>query len=411
MRWVTPYAAAMKVLKELEHAGYQAYLVGGCVRDLLLQQEPADYDIATNATPDQVQSLFPHTIPTGIKHGTVTVLIHKIPLEVTTFRIEKGYSDHRRPDEVQFVSSLEADLARRDFTINAMAQDRQGKIYDPFQGKSDLKQRRICAVGHPEQRFIEDPLRIVRGIRFAAQLGFTIEPSTEAAMVSLRKSCTTLSVERVIQEIEKIWDSKNPHQGCQTFWQLDLIRFLPPFHRWGLLAKPKEAQFQELAHSSSRLIKWAYLLYLCGVPAQEARSRLRQLRLSARDTTEISRIYLLANDWPDSLTVEQGKRMILEEGIRRLLAAVELAAQMGMMTKEEAHIQQEQLSRWMEEMPVRQLHELAINGSSLLSFTGKPPGPWVGRVLNILLEHTALGDLPNKRETLLEEGKRLAQSP
>lgn len=407
---MTPFAAAMEVLKKLEEAGFQAYLVGGCVRDLLLHQEPADYDIATDATPDQVQAIFPDTIPTGIKHGTVTVLIHKIPLEVTTFRIEKGYSDHRRPDEVQFVSSLEADLARRDFTINAMAQDRQGKIYDPFQGRSDLERRRIRAVGHPEHRFTEDPLRIVRGIRFAAQLGFTIEPSTEAAMVTLRKMCTSLSVERVVQEIEKIWDSKNPHQGCKTFWQLGLIHFLPPFHQWDLKMKPKVEQFQELVHSSSRLIKWAYLLFLCSAPPQEARSRLRQLRLSARDTTEISQIYLLANDWPDSLTVEQGKRMILKEGIERLLAAVELAAQMDKMTKNEADFQQEQLSRWLKEMPVRKLHELAINGSNLISFTGKAPGPWVGRVLNILLERTALGDLPNEREALLEEGNRLAQS-
>ena len=151
---MTAFHAANAVLEQLERAGFQAYLVGGCVRDFLLRQEPTDYDVATDATPQQVQGLFPHTVATGIAHGTVTVLSKEAPIEVTTFRVETAYSDGRRPDQVRFVSRLEEDLARRDFTINAMAQDRRGQIYDPFNGRKDLAQKRIRAVGDPEQRFL-----------------------------------------------------------------------------------------------------------------------------------------------------------------------------------------------------------------------------------------------------------------
>src|SRR5699024_7422649 len=158
--------ACDQVMALLEAAGYRAYQVGGCVRDRLLGKEPEDYDVTTDARPEQIQSLFPKTFATGIAHGTVTVLQDRVAVEVTTFRKETGYSDHRRPDQVIFVSHLNQDLVRRDFTINAIAMDRRGNIFDPFGGRKDLTEKVIRTVGPATDRFAEDALRMVRALRF-----------------------------------------------------------------------------------------------------------------------------------------------------------------------------------------------------------------------------------------------------
>ena len=177
--WPAPVAACCGALRR---AGYEACPVGGCVRDLLLGRAPGDWDIATSARPEAVTALFERTVPTGLKHGTVTVLLGGMALEVTTFRGESGYSDGRHPDRVTFGVGLREDLARRDFTINAMALAPDGSVLDPFGGRADLARRLIRCVGEPERRFTEDALRMLRAVRFAAQLGFSLEARTAAAL-------------------------------------------------------------------------------------------------------------------------------------------------------------------------------------------------------------------------------------
>ncbi len=195
-----------QVLSELEKHGFEAYMVGGCVRDTIMGREYNDIDITTNACPDEMLEVFSNykVIPTGIKHGTITVLCNGSPYEITTYRIDGEYTDHRRPDSVEFTSDITADLARRDFTINAVAMDRNGCIIDPFDGIHDMKDGIIRCVGEPEKRFTEDALRIMRAVRFASQLNFKIEESTSDAIHRMKDLLQNISHERIRDELDKL---------------------------------------------------------------------------------------------------------------------------------------------------------------------------------------------------------------
>ncbi len=207
---IPPAVAALCVA--LREAGHQAHPVGGCVRDLLLGRVPGDWDVATSALPEEVMALFPHTVPTGIAHGTVTVLTGEEKVEVTTFRREGAYLDGRRPAAVSFDAGLTEDLSRRDFTINAMALGEGAAMIDPFGGQTDLSARLVRCVGVPDRRFAEDALRMLRAIRFAAQLGFEIEEHTAAAIGGNAARAAALSGERVKAELEKILLSPHPQR-------------------------------------------------------------------------------------------------------------------------------------------------------------------------------------------------------
>ncbi len=197
------------VISTLVKNGYEAYIVGGCVRDMLLGKIPFDYDVTTSATPETVISLFGKTLPTGIKHGTVTVIVDKEPIEVTTFRTESKYSDNRHPENVTFVTSLREDLARRDFTVNAMAYNTKYGLQDFFDGAQDLKNKILRAVGNPHTRFSEDALRILRLFRFSSVLSFKIEKETLAAALKLCSNLTNISRERIAAELKKAVMGKN----------------------------------------------------------------------------------------------------------------------------------------------------------------------------------------------------------
>ena len=236
-------AAVQRCCDTLRGAGYAAHPVGGCVRDLLLGRVPEDWDVTTSALPEQVQQLFDRTIPTGLRHGTVTVVEGEMAIEVTTFRRECGYSDARHPDRVNFDTDLTGDLARRDFTINAMALEEDLGLIDPFGGQEDLKQRLIRAVGAPEVRFSEDALRILRGVRFAAQLGFAVEQATAAAMGTCAPLVDKVSAERVKAEMEKILLSRQP-QWIRQLVELGVLdRFWSAWRPcdWNVLAEAEAA--------------------------------------------------------------------------------------------------------------------------------------------------------------------------
>ena len=204
-------------LDTLHRGGHAAHPVGGCVRDTLLGRKPGDWDVTTSARPEQVMALFSHTVPTGAHHGTVTVVLEGGTVEVTTFRREEGYADGRHPDMVCFDVGLTEDLARRDFTVNAMAFGAAGEVIDPFGGQEDLKKGVIRAVGDPRRRFREDALRILRAIRFAARLGFVIEPETASAMEEETARLACVSAERVVSELEKTLLSAAPEQVGEFF--------------------------------------------------------------------------------------------------------------------------------------------------------------------------------------------------
>ena len=197
-------------LDTLRRTGHAAYPVGGCVRDLLLGRTLGDFDVCTDARPERVMELFPHTVPTGLRHGTVTVRTEDGPVEVTTFRREGGYADGRHPDAVDFDATLAEDLARRDFTVNAMALDENGMVIDRYGGQTDLFRSVIRCVGDPDRRFAEDALRMLRAVRFAAQLGFSIEKGTLDAIRRSARRAENLSGERIKAELEKILLSPRP---------------------------------------------------------------------------------------------------------------------------------------------------------------------------------------------------------
>lgn len=217
------------IIAVLEAHGFEAYAVGGCVRDTLLLRVPGDWDITTSAKPEEVKALFSHTIDTGIEHGTVTVMMNHIGYEVTTYRIDGEYEDARHPKEVTFTANLVEDLKRRDFTINAMAYNERSGLVDEFDGLGDLEKGIIRCVGDPMERFSEDALRMLRAVRFAAQLGFSIEENTKAAIRKLAPTIAKVSVERIAVELVKILTSNHPEE-MRTAYELGLTKiFMPEF--------------------------------------------------------------------------------------------------------------------------------------------------------------------------------------
>ena len=224
-------AGAEQILHRLEEKGFEAYVVGGCVRDSLLGREPHDWDITTSATPQQVKKIFQRTVDTGLKHGTVTVLLDREPYEVTTYRIDGEYLDGRHPSGVTFTRSLREDLQRRDFTINAMAYSDSRGLQDCFGGLEDLEKGMIRAVGDPMKRFGEDALRIMRAVRFAAQLGYAVEEETRRAMKTLAPTLSRVSAERIAAELEKLLVSPHPEM-IRMAWECGITAVvLPEFDR------------------------------------------------------------------------------------------------------------------------------------------------------------------------------------
>ena len=276
---VTPPKYVRQILFSLQSRGFAAYLVGGCVRDILLNVRPQDWDICTSALPEQVLDVFPGSRPTGIKHGTVTVVIGSRSAEVTTFRSEGDYADHRHPSSVAFVGDLTTDLMRRDFTMNAMAVSADGLIIDPYGGAEDIRRGCIRCVGAPEKRFDEDALRMLRAFRFSSRLGFEIEPATLAAIGKKAPLAAGLAAERVSAEVEKILLTARP-ETLNTVISLGLIdKYLDR------RAAPEKEQLHRIAALPKKALeRWAALCRLLTVSGaiRSAEQFLTALRLDSR---------------------------------------------------------------------------------------------------------------------------------
>ena len=275
---VIPPKYVRQVLTALQARGHLVYLVGGCVRDMLMGVHPHDWDICTSALPEQVMEVFPHCIPTGIRHGTVTVLIQKRKVEVTTFRSDGDYLDHRRPDAVSFVGDLNTDLSRRDFTMNAIALPPDGLIADPYGGVQDIQAGIIRSVGNPETRFEEDALRMFRALRFSARLGFRIEEATAAAIASKAPLAAALSPERVRDEVEKLLLTRRPERMDDLIAAGLLDSYL-------LRRLPEDATLFRLnAVPAKALFRWAMLCELLERSGciRAAEDFLLRLRLDSR---------------------------------------------------------------------------------------------------------------------------------
>lgn len=355
-----------EILKVLREHGYEAYYVGGCVRDTLLGRNVHDWDITTSALPEQIMACFDHCIPTGIKHGTVTVLLENTQAEVTTYRTDGVYCDGRHPQQVSFVRQLSQDLARRDFTINAMAMDENGDIVDLYGGQNDLKKKLIRCVGDPDVRFAEDALRMLRAVRFSAQLDFSIDPATLGAIKRNASLCNTLSAERVRDEIEKTICSSRPER-MDHMAELGIVERCAPSClcscRW-LARLPAEP-----------IIRWSAL---CRTWRD---LDLSVLRLSKRMTLDA--IAAGRCDIPQS-TVEW-KKLIAEQGRAVALIAATLSEQKNVV---------EQILSSGDCLSLRQL---AVSGKDFPSLSGPDLGEHLKRLLQHVLEHPE----DNQRDILI----------
>ena len=311
-----------QVCARLQEAGYEAFTVGGCVRDAILGREPKDWDVATSATPDEVMASFKKTIPTGIQHGTVTVLVSgggggkkgRIPVEVTTFRGEGAYSDGRRPDSVTFGVPLREDLARRDLIVNAMAYDPVGRVLaDPFGGAEDISQKRLRAVGDARERFAEDGLRVMRAVRFAAVLEFDLDADTEAAITPSLPILAKVSRERVRDELLKMLGARQPSRGLVIARRTGLLASILPElaerisddERW-------QATIQRVDAGEDRLLRLAALLLYAELPrGSDDASPLRRLRLSNAEIERVDRLLEFGPRWRSNDPSDRDLRVFL----------------------------------------------------------------------------------------------------
>ena len=375
---VLPESAAY-VLEKLENAGFEAYVVGGCVRDALLGLEPKDYDVCTNALPEQTETAFAgeRVIETGLIHGTVTVLIGGQPFEVTTYRVDGDYADHRHPDGVQFVRDLESDLQRRDFTVNAMAYSPRRGLRDPFGGQEDLKRRCIRCVGEAEKRFEEDALRILRALRFAAVYGFDIEKRTADAARARKDELQYVARERVTAELGKLLCGQAAEEIAFAFSDVlcAAMNVLPDAQ--GLNRVPPELPLR-LAH---------VLRY-----APQPERALNALRLDKETLRAVAELLAMRNRTAPQNDADV-RRLLREAGCER---ALQLCRLKGWDTAPVECV----LARgdcW-------NLKQLAVGGRDMqqLGLRGKE----VGAMLNRLLDQVVEGTLPNDADALLKWAKQ-----
>ncbi len=427
---------ALKTMKGLSDHGFQAYLVGGCVRDLLLGRPPSDWDVTTDALPSQVMSIFPQAVPTGLKYGTVTVP-GQTGIEVTTFRQEGPYLDRRRPENVTFSKSLQDDVARRDFTVNGLAMDATGKVHDFVEGLKDLHSRTIRAIGDPHERFREDALRLMRAARLACQLDFSVEPQTLAGIAANASLIQYVAIERVRDELLKILLSDRPSKGMRLLHETGLLAYIMPelqrcagfeqdskYHDKDVFEHALATADQVPAMTTVRLAALMHdiakpLTYIKG--SQEGESHfyghdkksaeiagdvLTRLRL---DGKTVATVTVLIREHM-SRFARPGKGLV---GVKRLINRVGVDSLAGLFELQEADIRASRppydfsmLERLKDAVDTvlcdkqpRTVKDLAIGGSDLIEW-GMKPGPEIGRMLDKMTDLVMRDPSMNSEEAL-----------
>lgn len=383
--WPQQLRAAVPVLERINQAGFEVYFVGGCVRDMLLQRPLHDVDLATSAYPQEIKQIFPQTIDTGIEHGTVTVIYQKKAYEITTFRTESGYQDYRRPDKVEFVRSLKEDLKRRDFTINALAMNAQGEIIDLFAGMADLQQRQIRAVGVAADRFHEDALRMLRAVRFQAQLNFTIEKQTLAGIKTNAALLSHIATERIREEFIKLMEGSNRQAGLISLYQTQLYRFCPGLATYDF---PKILQFAA-GQIADEATVWSFLAYLGQLKRAQVRPFLRQWKVANNNIKLVQAAIELLDNY-------QGSNWQLYIAGQ---AATATAAQVLRLTRQQELA--EQLIEQYQDLPLKSPHQLAINGQQIMQVLNLSPGPQIGQYLKQIQQAIVAGQLVNDYQTIV----------
>ena len=383
------FLEALPVMQQLVDAGYEAYFVGGSVRDMLLHKPISDVDIATSATPQEVKEIFSHTVDVGIEHGTVMVIHHKEGYEVTTFRTEEGYEDFRHPDKVTFVRSLEEDLKRRDFTINALAIGIDDQLMDFFDGIGDLERQCLRCVGDAKERFNEDALRMFRAVRFVGQLGFQIEEKTKNAISLLKMNLSKVAVERMKVEFEKMIQSSFRKEALQLFVETGLYQACPLFDgKDEILLKLAEFPLKEMS------VLQAWILFI------------DELNLSDKEVTHLLKSWKSSNEQiRDVLVGYKTYRARKEEEWNFFFAYAcpyEVACEVeALLIAQDKSTSMKGLEATYHSLPIRSMNDIHLNGHDIIRILKlDKKGPIIGQVLKTVEKMILEQSISNDAEVL-----------
>lgn len=404
------------ILQRLIDHGYEAYFVGGYVRDFMLNRTIKDIDIATSAMPSKVIELFSYTIPTGLKHGTVTVIINNCAFEVTTFRREMKYEDFRRPEQVDFIDNLQEDLQRRDFTMNAMAMDLAGNLIDPFEGMMDLGRGLLRCVGDAFERFNEDGLRMMRCIRFAAEYELQIETSTWQALLAQRIALRHIAMERIRMELDRIIEGNAPDRGIALLAESQISNYFKVDIGFSFDLVQNSMQSKNvISKLNDGHLRWVLIFIMTRTSSLKARAILRKLKCSGNKIQSVCNI-LSFHEWfiQTDQSEQDWKLGVIHFNQKTLEAWREIAVIVKMVN---ANLHWMELSNetvnsiekygllWIQGMPVKHVNELQISGHDLLQLR-ETPGPWMSEILHQLLIETALERVQNQMDELFEFAKK-----
>ncbi|MBT2693245.1 CCA tRNA nucleotidyltransferase [Bacillus sp. ISL-55] len=386
-----PFMQAVPVLKLIENAGYEAYFVGGSVRDHILGREISDVDIATSALPEELKRIFPKTTDVGIEHGTILAHYKGEHYEITTFRSEENYTDFRRPDKVSFIRSLNEDLQRRDFTMNAMAMDKEGNIIDPFAGKEAINKKEIVTVGNPDERFGEDALRMLRAVRFQSQLSFSIGKQTLESLTNYCHLLENIAVERKTVEFEKLLKGPGRSEAVQLLGNSGMIQFLP-----GLKGHCDEViRFSRHLKEDFQLQEsWVLLVFELGLKDKKIEDFLREWKLPVQRIKRIKQIHALLlhrleNEWDLEAVYKAG----LENAISAEIVFASLQDIVGST---------DEIRELHERLPIKHRKELNVTGNDVMGWLDKQPGPWLREFLEEIERSVIYGIVPNEKEKIKE---------
>ena len=420
---IAPPQPVVIVVEKLKSCGHTAYIAGGAVRDMIIdQRRPVDWDIATSATPAEVSSCFEHVVPTGLAHGTVTVIEEGMSIEVTTYRHDGPYVDGRRPEHVAFLDDIAADLARRDFTINAMAFDpTTGELVDPYGGVSDIEARLIRCVGDPAERFSEDKLRMLRAVRFAATLGFSVDSSVVDAARALAPGIVQVSVERIMDELVKTVRAPKPGAALVLMEDMGLAPYILP----ELCCEVGEEERKALYAACDRLHpepKERFAALLSPLGPNGARIALARMRVSNQFSITVSRIIEGAQNLGQNPSDYELRLTASRVGQDCLLPAVRLnralcrqgtgslaVADLGSEGIEAVESLEERAGSVLAAKPALRIADLDISGKEVMEATGLSQGPRVRIVLQRLLDQVLHDPSANKKECLLEMATGIAE--
>ena len=365
---------AINILKTFNKNGFEAYFVGGCVRDFLLDKNFSDIDITTNALPEQVKNIFRKSIDTGIQHGTVTILVNGESYEVTTFRKEDEYVNHRAPDKVEFVSDLKEDLDRRDFTINAMALDYKGKLFDFHNGEADLKNNIIKTVNDPNERFFEDALRMLRAFRFSSKLGFVIDSNTIMAIKNNAKLITYVSIERIVNEFRKLLEGKGNIDSLQLMIDSTLNSYIPFIKDIKVIK-----DFSKYTFCQS--------LYILSIINNISFDELKKLKLSNKEIKLVKEYNKIRNDFKNNIPLELILYKYDIEDVRFICNYFKF--------RDISEIDKVKLA-------ITSLNDIAIESEEIIAFINKKPGPWIRELITLLEYEILVNGLVNNRNNILD---------